>query len=111
MVEEFFRGDHGKHMVLLKRMQDKKGAAERHECASEVYYVVEGSATLRVGGSIVDEKQMPHEGEGEYKAAELVDCEEMTMQAGDLISIKKNEPHQADATGSEVLYLIIKFYD
>jgi mannose-6-phosphate isomerase-like protein (cupin superfamily) len=91
-------------VVLVHREAD--GQAEWHETQVDVVFVQSGSATLVVGGTLVDgETVAPHEKrngtiEGGFR---------QKVAAGDMIRIPPKTPHQFLLDGSkELTYVVVK---
>lgn len=97
----------GNYSINYVSFEDKKGKSEMHENADDVYYVLEGSAKLKLKGEIVDKQE---KGPGEFIGTDLKDAEEKTMEKGDIVSIPRKTPHVVDASGSKITYLVIKVY-
>ena len=98
-------GDFTNEAVLLVR-READGQAEWHETQVDVIFVMSGSGTLLVGGSLVNgETVAPHEKrngtiEGGFR---------QKVAAGDCIRIPPRTPHQFLLEGSkELVYTVIK---
>ena len=88
------------------------GGAIRHDTSvTEVYYMLEGSATLVTGGRIVDEKstgvspntKRPNFGGGRIKGGVT-----RHMVPGDIVIIPGNAPHWWSVLDSDIRYLIVR---
>ena len=98
-------GDFTNEAVLLVR-READGQAEWHETQVDVIFVMSGSATLLLGGTLVNgETVAPHEKrngtiEGGFR---------QKVAAGDWIRIPPRTPHQFLLEGSkELVYTVIK---
>lgn len=85
--------------------RDAPGLAERHECDTDVWYVVAGAATLATGGTIVDASTT---GPGEQRGPGIQGGSETAIAAGDLISIRPGVPHWVKAVNGSLRYLTVK---
>ena len=78
------------------------GTAELHEHDTDLFYVVEGSATFLTGGSLVEP------GPGEIRGKSLTGAVERHLTKGDVIVIPKGVPHQFTAVEGTFLYYVVK---
>lgn len=81
------------------------GTAELHEHDTDLFYVVEGSATFLTGGTLVEPKES---GPGEIRAKGLTGGVERQLTKGDIIVIPKGVPHQFTAVEGTFLYYVVK---
>jgi len=80
-------------------------SAEQHEGASDIYYIVGGSGTVTVGGTI-DNKRISRP--GEYGGA-IKGGKAFKVKAGDLLNIPANQPHATIADGPDgMTYVLMK---
>ncbi|HEY1613486.1 MAG TPA: hypothetical protein VGF97_07350 [Rhizomicrobium sp.] len=82
------------------------GKAELHERVDDIWYVLDGGATLVTGGSLID----PHGTEaGEVRGSGVSHGTERQIAKGDLIGIPAGTPHWVSRiSGRELVYLVIK---
>jgi mannose-6-phosphate isomerase-like protein (cupin superfamily) len=90
--------------LLVHREAD--GQAEWHETQVDVIFVQSGSATLLVGGTLVNgETVAPHE----KRNGTIQGGVRQKVAAGDLIRIPPKKPHQFFLDGAkEITYIVIK---
>jgi mannose-6-phosphate isomerase-like protein (cupin superfamily) len=90
--------------MLVHRESD--GQAEWHETQADVFFVQSGSATLLVGGTLVNgETVSPHE----RRNGTIQGGVRQKLSAGDIIRIPAAVPHQLLLEGSpEFNYFVIK---
>jgi mannose-6-phosphate isomerase-like protein (cupin superfamily) len=81
------------------------GPAEIHENDTDIFYVVEGSATFVTGGTPVDKKEI---GPGEYHAKELTGGVTRHLVKGDAIVIPNGIPHQFTEISGTFVYHVVK---
>jgi mannose-6-phosphate isomerase-like protein (cupin superfamily) len=81
------------------------GAVEIHLKDTDVFYVVDGSATFVTGGTAVDQKQI---GPNEFHATSITGGTEHHLGKGDVIIIPHGVPHQFTAINGTFLYFIVK---
>jgi quercetin dioxygenase-like cupin family protein len=81
------------------------GEVEIHEHDTDIFYILEGSATFITGGKVVDQRPS---GEGEMRAKELVGGEDHQLNKGDVIVIPKGIPHWFKEVNGTFLYYMVK---
>jgi mannose-6-phosphate isomerase-like protein (cupin superfamily) len=80
-------------------------SAEQHEGVSDIYYIVGGSGTVTVGGTI-DNKRISRP--GEYGGA-IKGGKAFRVKTGDLLNIPANQPHATMADGPDgMTYVLMK---
>src|ERR1700730_1971552 len=91
-VEELIGGPGMELRVAVQHEKNKSGApAELHDASDDVYYVLEGSATLVLGGTL----EAPKEAEpGEWRSARIIDGRTVEINKGDLVVVPRGTPHQ-----------------
>lgn len=99
----------GEGMQLRVAVQHDKSrptaAAELHDASDDVYYVLEGTATLTLGGRL----DSPHEIEpGEWRSPRINNGQVFQITKGDLIVVPRGTPHQR--TGKDFSMILIKIY-
>ena len=78
-------------MAYARRAQPSR--PEQHEGVTDVHYIFQGSATMVVGGEIVDKTSV--RAPGEYNGNAIRGGKEIRVKAGDIVSIPPNVPHSA----------------
>jgi mannose-6-phosphate isomerase-like protein (cupin superfamily) len=98
-------GDFTNEAVLLAH-READGLAEWHETQVDVVFVRSGSATLVVGGTLVNaETVAPHE----QRSGAIEGGVRQKVAAGDMIRIPAKTPHQLLLDGSkEISYIVVK---
>ena len=99
----------GEGMQLRVAVQHDKSrptaAAELHDASDDVYYVLEGTATLTLGGRL----DSPGETEpGEWRSPRINGGQTFQITKGDLIVVPRGTPHQR--TGKDFSMILIKIY-
>jgi len=107
-VEDLIGGAGMELRVAVQHEKNKSGsAAELHDASDDVYYVLEGSATLILGGKL----DAPKEAEpGEWRSARIIDGRTVEIKKGDLIVVPRGTPHQRSTAGQDFTMLLIKVY-
>lgn len=82
------------------------GEAEYHATQADVFFVQTGSATIVIGGELVDGKTTAP---NEMRAASIKGGEEKMLAAGDVITIPAKVAHQVKMEKSkEFTYFVVK---
>jgi len=81
------------------------GEVEIHEHDTDIFYIVEGSATFVTGGKAIDQRSS---GPGEMRAKAIVGGEDRVLNKGDVIVIPKGIPHWFKEVNGTFLYLMVK---
>jgi mannose-6-phosphate isomerase-like protein (cupin superfamily) len=97
------------HSFILMHRPELKTAtaapnAEQHEGATDVYFVVAGSGTVTVGGSI-DNKRIGRP--GEYTGP-INGGKAFKLAAGDILDIPPNMPHATVPDAGGMTYVLMK---
>lgn len=85
------------------RMQG--GEAEAHATEADIFYVVEGTATFLVGGTITGAHDTAP---GETRGPSLDGGTPYELKVGDVITIPAGVPHWFKATQGKFRYLVVK---
>jgi mannose-6-phosphate isomerase-like protein (cupin superfamily) len=107
-VEELFGGEGTQLRVAVQHEKNKAAAAgEVHDASDDVYYVLEGAATLTLGGKL----DAPREVEpGEWRGARIVGGQSVEITKGDLIVVPRGTPHMRSTVGKDFSMLLIKVF-
>lgn len=100
----------GEGMQLRVAVQHEKDLApatgELHDASDDVYYVLEGAATLTLGGKL----EAPREVEpGEWRG-KITDGQKVEIKKGDLIVVPRGTPHERSTVGKDFSMILIKIY-
>jgi mannose-6-phosphate isomerase-like protein (cupin superfamily) len=107
-VQELIGGEGMQLRVAVQHDKDKSGAAaELHDASDDVYYVLDGAATLTLGGKL----DAPHEVEpGEWRSPRIIAGQTFEIAKGDLIIVPRGTPHQRSTAGKDFSMILIKVY-
>jgi len=96
--------DRGDYQVHASR-RDAPGKAEVHQIDTDVFYVLEGTATLVTGGKVPD---LSPTGPNELRGSRIDGGDVRTIGPGDVIVIPGGTPHWFREVKAPVLYLAVK---
>ena len=95
------------YKIIAAHRDDAKKPAEVHTKDTDVFYVVEGSATFVTGGELVD--GAPDKGNvEELRGPSIKGGEPHKLQKGDVIVIPHGTPHWFSEVNSPFNYFIVK---
>lgn len=99
-------GGEGTQLRVAVQHDEKKDTAlaESHDDSDDVYYVLEGSAQLTLGGKLDNPKE---QSPGEWRAEKIVDGKTFTIKKGDLIIVPRGTPHHRINTKGKTFSLIL----
>lgn len=99
-------GGAGTQLRVAIQHDEKKDSAmaESHDDSDDVYYVLEGSAQLTLGGKLDNPKE---QSPGEWRAEKIVDGKTFTIKKGDLIVVPRGTPHHRINTKGKTFSLIL----
>ena len=81
------------------------GTVEIHEKDTDVFYIVDGTATFITGGKATEVTQRAP---GEFGAKEIVGGDTRHLAKGDVIVIPNGVPHLFTETSTPFLYFVVK---
>ena len=107
-AEDLIGGEGMQLRVAVQHEHDRSGAAaEVHDASDDVYYVLEGSATLTLGGKL----DAPREAEpGEWRSPRIVGGQTFEIKKGDLVVVPRGTPHQRSTAGKDFSMILIKVF-
>jgi mannose-6-phosphate isomerase-like protein (cupin superfamily) len=107
-VEDLIGGAGMELRVAVQHEKNQSGAAaELHDASDDVYYVLEGSATLILGGKLEAPKETAP---GEWRSPRILDGRTYEIKKGDLVVVPRGTPHQRNTTGQDFTMLLIKVF-
>lgn len=81
-----------------------------HDDVAEVYYVIEGKGTMKVGGTITDWERRPvsvENGEGS-RGTIAVGAKDVTISKGDMLIIPAGTPHKWESSDQFTYYVVVR---
>jgi glc operon protein GlcG len=85
--------------------REAPGEVEYHERTVDVMHVLEGTATVLLGGEMRDVREV---GPGELRAASVDGGEHRDLRPGDVLAIPSGVPHQFVDVSQPFLYFVVK---
>ena len=80
---------------------------EVHDASDDIYYVLEGKATLMLGGTLSEPKEISP---GEWRSKVASGGQTVNIRKGDLIVVPRGTPHQRTVTGKGFSMILIKVF-
>jgi mannose-6-phosphate isomerase-like protein (cupin superfamily) len=108
-TEDLIGGEGMQLRVAIQHDKVRETAdAEVHDASDDIYYVLDGSAKLTLGGSL----ENPREGTtGEWKSKTIIGGTTFEIKKGDLIIVPRGTPHQRTSIkGQEFSMILIKVF-
>jgi mannose-6-phosphate isomerase-like protein (cupin superfamily) len=94
------------HHFTMLAFRNRDGGGEVHQNYADVFFIVDGKATLVTGGEVVEPKTT---GPGETLGTSVKGGSRQELKAGDVVHIPAGMPHQMLlADGDTVTYYVVK---
>ena len=107
-VEELYGGEGLQLRVAVQHDKNKPaGTAEVHDASDDVYYVLEGTATLTLGGKLDAPSEVQP---GEWRGPRIIGGQTFELTKGDLIVVPRGTPHQRSTVGKDFSMILIKIF-
>jgi mannose-6-phosphate isomerase-like protein (cupin superfamily) len=108
-AEELVGGEGMELRVAIQHESDRAApAAEIHDASDDVYYVLEGAATLTLGGRLEAPKEVEP---GEWRGPRIEGGKEFEVKKGDLVVVPRGTPHMRSTVGKDFAMILIKVFD
>ncbi len=95
----------GSNYKVMTAMRTKAGNVEVHRKFTDVFYVVEGKATIVVGGRVVGESEKESD---EPRGTSIDGGEPRQLLPGDVIVIPAGIPHWINSVEGSFRYFVVK---
>ena len=108
-VKDLIGGEGMQLRVAIQHDETRPTAdAEVHDASDDVFYAIEGSAQLILGGKLENPREATP---GEWKSAKIIGGQTFIIKKGDLIVVPRGTPHQRIAVkGKEFSLILIKVF-
>ena len=108
-VEELIGGEGMELRVAVQHESNHAAASgEIHDASDDVYYVLEGTATLTLGGKLESPKEVEP---GEWRGPRIEGGQNFDVKKGDLIVVPRGTPHMRSTVGKDFAMILIKVFD
>jgi mannose-6-phosphate isomerase-like protein (cupin superfamily) len=108
-TEELIGGEGMELRVAIQHESDRAAAsAEIHDASDDVYYVLEGTATLTLGGKLEAPKEIEP---GEWRGPRIEGGQNIDVKKGDLVIVPRGTPHMRSTAGKDFAMILIKVFD
>jgi mannose-6-phosphate isomerase-like protein (cupin superfamily) len=108
VTNSFKKGDTlvlGTNYKVMTSKRDQAGEVELHAKYTDVFYIVEGNATIVVGGQLVGQKSTDPD---ELRGTSIQGGEIRQLSAGDVIVIPAGIPHWISRVEPPFHYFVVK---
>ena len=82
-------------------------SAEIHDASDDVYYVLDGTATLTLGGTLDAPKEIER---GEWRGPKITGGQTVDIAKGDLIVVPRGTPHHRSTLNQDFTMILIKVF-
>lgn len=95
----------GRNYMVHASRRDGAGQAEVHAKDADIIYVLDGSATLVTGGTVVEPKTTAPD---EVRGKAIVSGETRALAKGDVIIVPAGTPHWFENVPAALTYYVVK---
>ena len=81
---------------------------EVHNASVDIYYVLDGKATLALGGSLLTPNEISP---GEWRSKSATGTQKVEVKKGDLVVVPRGTVHQRTVTGKGFSMVLIKIFE
>jgi len=107
-VEELIGGAGMELRVAIQHENNTTPAnAEIHDASDDVYYVLDGTATLTLGGTLESPKEIEP---GEWRGPKITGGQKVEIAKGDLIVVPRGTPHHRSTANQDFTMILIKVF-
>jgi len=105
------RGETGSMLIedaeykVLASRRDKPGQSEVHVADTDIFVVVDGQATIVLGGRMIDPKETAP---GELRGSGIEGGTDYLLEPGVVLTVPRNTPHWVRETQPGFRYYVIK---
>jgi len=97
------------HHYTMLAFRSRDGGGELHENYADLFYILDGHATVVTGGELADRKSTAP---GEIRGSAVNGGSREEVKAGDVVHIPAGMPHQMLVPeGSTVTYFVVKIQE
>lgn len=81
---------------------------ELHDASDDIYYVIDGEATLMLGGKQDNPTEVSP---GEWKSKTATGQQKVIIKKGDIVFVPRGTPHQRTVIGKDFSMILIKVFE
>jgi len=108
-VEELIGGAGMELRVAIQHENNTTAAnAEIHDASDDVYYVLDGTATLTLGGRLESPKEVEP---GEWRGPKITGGKKVEIAKGELVVVPRGTPHHRSTANQDFTMILIKVYE
>jgi mannose-6-phosphate isomerase-like protein (cupin superfamily) len=97
------------HHYTMLAFRSRNGGGELHQNYADLFYILDGHATLLTGGSVADAKTTAP---GEIRGTSVKGGDPQELKAGEVVHIPAGVAHQMTmADGETVTYFVVKIQE
>ena len=97
------------HHYTMLAFRNRNGGGELHENYADLFYILDGRATVVTGGDLADRKTTAP---GEVRGSAVNGGSHQDVKAGDVVHIPAGMPHQMLVPeGSTITYFVVKIQE
>lgn len=94
------------HHYTMLAFRERSGGGELHQNFADVFFILDGHATVVTGGSLIEQKATAP---GEMRGNSVEGGSRQDVKAGDVVHIPAGMPHQTLVPdGDSVTYFVVK---
>jgi len=90
---------------VIAARRDKVGQSEIHVTDTDIFIVLDGNATLVVGGKLIDAKEVSP---GEIRGSGIEGGTDYKLEKGVVLTVPRNTPHWVRQTQPGFRYFVVK---
>ena len=95
--------EYPQHCAMLS-FRSRDGEAEVHENFADIFIVLEGCATLVIGGTLAGSRQIAP---GEMRGASVEGGARYQLRVGDVVHVSAGQPHQLLVRGENTIACLV----
>jgi len=94
--------------IAVQRDAEREGdKIELHDASDDIYYVLDGEATLMLGGKQDNPQEVSP---GEWKSNTATGQTKVVIKKGDIVFVPRGTPHQRTVTGKGFSMILVKIF-
>lgn len=94
-------------IALFHDQKRENDLFELHDGSDDIYYVLDGEATLMLGGTLIEPDEISP---GEWRSKTASGAQKIVIKKGDLIMVPRGTVHQRTVAGKGFSMILIKVF-